>query len=110
MNQLGNLPPVKWALVHPRVAAWIVLSVGMVVLLVIEARDVGLQAGQWVALVVATVLVAGLCIWIVSWEDVDEGETVDPVRPTDTTEMERVAAAAGDDAPAKSDTSSTKDA
>jgi hypothetical protein len=44
----------------------------MVILLVIEARNVGLTAGNWIALVVATVLVAGLCIWIVSWEDVDE--------------------------------------
>ena len=72
MNQLGNIPPVKWAMVHPRFAAWIVLSVGMVTLLVIEARDVGLEVGQWIALIVATVLVAGLCIWIISWEDVNE--------------------------------------
>lgn len=53
----------------PRVAAWIVLSVGCIVLLVYEARDVGLTAGNWIALIVATILVAGLCIWIVSWED-----------------------------------------
>ena len=72
MNQLGNIPPVKWAMVHPRFAAWLVLSIGMVTLLVIEARDVGLEIGQWTALIVATVLVAGLCIWIVSWEDVNE--------------------------------------
>lgn len=72
MNQLSNFPPIKWAMVHPRFAAWIVLSVGMVTILVIEARDVGLEAGNWIALIVATILVAGLCIWIVSWEDVDE--------------------------------------
>lgn len=66
----------KWAATHPRLAAWIVLSVGMVTLLVIEARDVGLLARQWAALVVATVLVAGLCIWIISWEDdAEAGET-----------------------------------
>jgi K+ transporter len=75
MERLQNLPPVKWALAHPRLAAWIVLSAGMVILLVIEARDVGLQTGNWIALIVATVLVAGLCIWIVSWEDVEDDET-----------------------------------
>lgn len=71
-SQLAQIPVVKWAMRHPRVAAWIVLSVGMVVLLIIEARDVGLLATQWAALVVACVLVAGLCVWIISWEDDDE--------------------------------------
>lgn len=54
---------------RPRLSAWFVLALGMVILLVIEARDVGLLPGQWVALIVATVLVAGACIWIISWED-----------------------------------------
>jgi protein-S-isoprenylcysteine O-methyltransferase Ste14 len=72
MNQLQNIPPVKWMLRHPRLAAWIILSIGMVVLLVIEAKDVGLLATQWAALVIATVLVAGACVWIISWEDSDE--------------------------------------
>jgi K+ transporter len=71
---MNNLPPVKWALRHPRIAAWIVLSVGMVALLLIEARDVGLQTGNWIALIIATILVAGACIWIVSWEDGDESQ------------------------------------
>lgn len=53
----------------PRVSAWIVLSVGCVALLVIEARDVGLTVGNWIALIVATVIVAALCIWIISWDD-----------------------------------------
>jgi K+ transporter len=56
----------------PRVTAWIVLSVGCVGLLVYEARDVGLTTGNWIALIVATIVVAGLCIWIVSWEDEEE--------------------------------------
>ena len=68
---MQNFPPIKWASVHPRLAAWIVLSIGMVTLLLIEARDVGLLPTQLIALVVATVLVAGLCIWIISWEDQD---------------------------------------
>ena len=57
---------------YPRLSAWVVLSVGMGVLLVIEARDVGLLPTQWAALIVATVLVAGASIWIISWEDEEE--------------------------------------
>ena len=72
MNQLAKLPPIQWMMRHPRLAAWIILSLGMVILLVIEARDVGLLATQWAALVVATILVAGACVWIISWEDKDE--------------------------------------
>ena len=65
-------PIVRWIEAHPRLSAWIVLALGMVILLVIEARDVGLLPGQWVALIVATILVAGACIWIISWEDEDD--------------------------------------
>ena len=67
-------PLVNWSEQYPRLSAWIVLAVGMVILLVIEARDVGLLAGQWVALIISTILVAGACIWIISWEDDDFDE------------------------------------
>jgi hypothetical protein len=61
---------------HPNLSAWFVLATGMVVLLVLEARKVGLAASQWFWLVVITILVAGLCIWIISWgDDEDEEET-----------------------------------
>lgn len=72
MNALAQLPPIRWVLMHPRVSAWVFLSVGMVTLLIIEARDVGLLPGQWLALIAACVLVAGICIWIVSWEEADD--------------------------------------
>jgi len=65
-------PVVSWVEAHPRLTAWFVLALGMVVLLVLEARDVGLLPGQWAALIVATVLVAGACIWIITWEDEEE--------------------------------------
>ena len=88
MQTLRNLPPVRWAGVHPRLAAWIVLSAGMIVLLVIEAANVGLLIGQWIALMVACVLVAGACVWIISWEDADDiaqdagkAEPVEPPAP-----------------------------
>ena len=57
---------------HPRLTAWLVLAVGMVAILAWSARDVGLLAGQWAALIVATIGLAGLCVWIIGWEDVDE--------------------------------------
>jgi uncharacterized membrane protein YdcZ (DUF606 family) len=53
---------------HPNLAAWIALGVGMVVMLLIAVRHVGLMPGQILALVVVTVLLAGLCVWIISLE------------------------------------------
>lgn len=61
----------------PRITAWIVLSVGCVALLAYEAQDVGLTTGNWIALIVATVAVAGLCIWIISWDDEAEDSAPD---------------------------------
>ena len=69
---MENNPAVKWVLRHPRISAWVVLAGGMVALLVHEAQNVGLLPSQWLALIVATVLVAGACVWIISWEDKDD--------------------------------------
>jgi MFS superfamily sulfate permease-like transporter len=64
---------------HPQWTSWIVLAIGMVLILVWSARDVGLLPGQWAALIIATILVAGLAVWIIGWEDEDDvddnGET-----------------------------------
>ena len=54
---------------HPRLTAWLVLAIGMVAILVWSARDVGLLPGQWAALIVATIGLAGLCVWIIGWEE-----------------------------------------
>jgi hypothetical protein len=59
---------------HPRLLAWLVLAMGMVVILVWAAKDVGLLAGQWTALIVSTILLAGLCVWIIGWEDGEEDQ------------------------------------
>ncbi|OGO34114.1 MAG: hypothetical protein A2Z03_04315 [Chloroflexi bacterium RBG_16_56_8] len=61
--------------VHPRITAWIALAVGMVVILLWSAKDVGLLPTQLLALVVATILLAGLCVWIIGWEDKEEEQT-----------------------------------
>jgi hypothetical protein len=63
---------------HPYLSAWLVLALGMVIILVYEAQDVGLEGSQWFWLITITVLVAGACIWIISWgDDEDEADLVD---------------------------------
>jgi hypothetical protein len=57
-----------FASARPRLAAWIALAIGMVIILIIAARDVGLQWNQWLFLILATVGLAGLCVWIIGWE------------------------------------------
>ena len=59
---------------HPQLVAWFVLAIGMVAILIWSARDVGLLAHQWAALIVATIGLAGLCIWIIGWEETDQVE------------------------------------
>ncbi len=60
---------------HPRIVAWIALAVGMVAILLWSAKDVGLLPTQMAWLVVATILLAGLCIWIIGWEDNEDHST-----------------------------------
>ena len=66
----------QWVLNHPNLAAWIALAAGMNAILVYEARVVGLLPMQWFWLILITTLVAGACIWIVSWGD-DEDTTAE---------------------------------
>ena len=63
-----------WVNRHPRLSMWAVLAVGMVIILIWSAKDVGLLAGQWAALIVATILLAGLCVWIITWENGEKPE------------------------------------
>ena len=62
----------SWISAHPNLTAWFVLAVGMVAILLWEASDVGLETMQWVWLIMITILVAGACIWIISWGGDDE--------------------------------------
>jgi hypothetical protein len=59
---------------HPNLSSWTLLAVGMIVIVVLAARTVGFSAGQWAALIAATIGLAGLCVWILSWEDAGDGE------------------------------------
>jgi hypothetical protein len=67
----------QWISSHPNLTAWFVLALGMVILLLIEARDVGLATSQWFWLIVITVLVAGAAIWIITWGDDEEPGAVE---------------------------------
>ena len=61
---------------HPRLSSWILLGTGMVVMLLIASRDVGLQPTQLATMIVATIVLAGLCVWIINWgEEGDLEET-----------------------------------
>lgn len=53
---------------HPVLSNLAILAAGMVIILYFSARHVGFEPTQWVALVGATVLLAGLCAWIIHWE------------------------------------------
>ena len=66
------MPIKEWVARHRRVTAWAALAVGMVAILIWSARDVGLEGLQWAALIVATILLAGLCVWIIGWDDQEE--------------------------------------
>ena len=72
----------KFASNHPQITSWIVLAIGMVIILVWSARDVGFTGGQWTALVITTILLAGACVWIIGWEDEDEVEVDDSAQPS----------------------------
>lgn len=53
---------------YPTFSNWLILAIGMVIILYFSARHVGFLPSQWAALVGATVVLAGLCAWIINWE------------------------------------------
>ena len=71
----------NWISRHPQLTAWIVLAIGMVIILVWSAKDVGLEPPQWTALIVATILLAGLCVWIIGWDGEEEEESSEALEP-----------------------------
>jgi hypothetical protein len=53
---------------HPRLAQWAGLAVAMVLVVLWASRGVDLLPTQRLAIVAATVGLAGLCVWIIHWE------------------------------------------
>ena len=77
---------------HPQLVAWIALAIGMIIILVWSAKDVGFTAPQWAALVVTTILLAGACVWIIGWgddEDSEPAESTQESEPAPQTESPR---------------------
>lgn len=59
----------SWWNDHPSLLSWLLLAVGMVAILLVSSREVAFEPLQRFWLIVATVGLAGLCVWIISWED-----------------------------------------
>ncbi len=78
----------SFAAKHPQIVAWVALAIGMVIILVWSAREVGFTTSQWAALIVTTILLAGACVWIIGWGDDedDDSEAAEPAQPTDASE------------------------
>lgn len=54
---------------HPQLSSWVILALGMVVVLfILMPSDLGLNAGQMTTLVISTIVLAGLCAWIIGWD------------------------------------------
>ncbi len=53
---------------HPYLAVFVLLAAGMEAVLFLASRNVVLAPIQYGTVAVATTLVAGLCIWIITWE------------------------------------------
>lgn len=54
---------------HPFLVAWIFLAIGMVAILLWTSSDAHLLPNQLAFLVFTTILLAGACVWIISWEE-----------------------------------------
>lgn len=53
---------------HPRLVSWVVLSIGMVIIFLIASAGLELAPTQSLTMALATVVLAGLCVWIIYWE------------------------------------------
>ena len=72
-DALRRLAPLRlvasWYARRPFVTSWALLAVGMVLAVAVFGRDVGLTAGQHIALAGVTIPLAWLCTWISFLED-----------------------------------------
>ena len=53
---------------HPRLMSWLILAIAMLIILVVATWHISLQPLQRVAMAGATIVLAGLCVWIIYWE------------------------------------------
>ncbi len=53
---------------HPYLTAFALLAAAMQVILYFATRTVSLAPTQYAAIAVATIGLAALCVWIITWE------------------------------------------
>ena len=53
---------------YPRLMAWMLLAIAMLAVFFVASHSLPLELSQRAAMAVATVVLAGLCVWIVFWE------------------------------------------
>ena len=73
-------PLVDFGRAHPYYACWIVLAIGMVIMLLASSTHAGLLPSQLAFLAVATVGLAGACVWIISWDSDEDDPEEEPAR------------------------------
>jgi len=54
---------------HPRITAWLVLAIAMLIAFLATSAGVSLDTVQRLAIAGALVGLAGLCVWIIFWEE-----------------------------------------
>ena len=54
---------------HPRLMAWLLLAIGMLIIFLITSANVPFTPVQRLAAAGAIVVLASLCVWIVFWEE-----------------------------------------
>jgi hypothetical protein len=65
---------VGWCRCHPRLGAWLAFSAGMMGVLFWAVRGQAFALGQVSGMAACCVALAGVCVWIIYWEEADQGE------------------------------------
>ena len=69
LTQGGRMPAWRnWMESHPYLTMWAILAMGMVAIFFVASRGVDLLPSQRLFMALACVVLAGLCTWIISWE------------------------------------------
>jgi len=53
---------------HPRLVSWVGLAIGMLIVFFVASSGLALEPAQRLVMAGATVVLAGLCVWIIYWE------------------------------------------
>jgi len=54
---------------HPRLMAWLLLAIGMLIVFLITSASVPFTPAQRIITAGTVVALAGLCVWIIFWEE-----------------------------------------